>query len=102
MPKLLSKELTSYEIYDQLKINLFVRNWLIFSLGTPRPQQVLWPVRNISSNSDHFEISCGSRPKQPASAHPTFGVDVVNSSFTLLNLISNPTKRSRNLNQLFM
>ncbi|XP_021288690.1 E3 ubiquitin-protein ligase CCNB1IP1 homolog isoform X2 [Herrania umbratica] len=78
------------------------------------PREDVWPARQNSSNSGHFDISGGSPAKQAAipvdvgnrrgGAHPAFGAGGVNPAMTLRNLIISPIKRpqlSRNRTQMF-
>ncbi|EOY13511.1 PREDICTED: E3 ubiquitin-protein ligase CCNB1IP1 homolog isoform X6 [Theobroma cacao] len=78
------------------------------------PREDVWPARQNSSNSGHFDISGGSPAKQAAipvdvgnrrgGAHPAFGAGGVNPAMTLRNLIISPIKRpqlSRNRTQIF-
>ncbi|XP_017980392.1 PREDICTED: E3 ubiquitin-protein ligase CCNB1IP1 homolog isoform X1 [Theobroma cacao] len=96
------------------RVNLFVADWSIFSPKTPGPREDVWPARQNSSNSGHFDISGGSPAKQAAipvdvgnrrgGAHPAFGAGGVNPAMTLRNLIISPIKRpqlSRNRTQIF-
>ncbi|GLU17781.1 hypothetical protein SLE2022_341350 [Rubroshorea leprosula] len=63
----------------------------------------IWPARQNSSNSGHFDISSGSPLKQTtipvdvgnrrASAQSAFGAGGSNPSMTLRNLIKSPIKR---------
>ncbi|KAJ4710200.1 E3 ubiquitin-protein ligase CCNB1IP1-like [Melia azedarach] len=88
----------------------------VFSPATPGAREDIWPARQNSSNSGHFDISSASPAKQPAipmdagnrrgGAHPVFGSSAAaaNPSMTLRNLILSPIKRpqlSRNRTQLF-
>ncbi|XP_038905999.1 E3 ubiquitin-protein ligase CCNB1IP1 homolog isoform X3 [Benincasa hispida] len=68
------------------------------------PREEIWPTRQNSGNSGHFDISVGSPAKQAApmtmeagnrraGAHTAFGSGVGNPSMTLRNLILSPIKR---------
>jgi E3 ubiquitin-protein ligase CCNP1IP1 len=95
--------------------NLFVAGRPVFIPDTPGPREDVWPARQNSNNSGHFDISVGSPAKQTIvagdagnrrlGAHPVFGQGATgNPSMTLRNLILSPIKRpqlSRNRNQLF-
>ncbi|KAG4947031.1 hypothetical protein JHK87_043038 [Glycine soja] len=88
---------------------------LVFTPATPGPREDVWPARQNSNNSGHFDLSVGSPAKQTviagdagnrrAGAHPVFGPGATNNpSMTLRNLILSPIKRpqlSRNRPQLF-
>ncbi|XP_061355708.1 E3 ubiquitin-protein ligase CCNB1IP1 homolog isoform X2 [Gastrolobium bilobum] len=83
--------------------------------GRKGPREDVWPARQNSNNSGHFDISVGSPAKQPVitgdagnrrlGAHPVFGSNATgNPSMTLRNLILSPIKRpqlSRSRPQLF-
>ncbi|CAL0333710.1 unnamed protein product [Lupinus luteus] len=86
-----------------------------FTPETPGPREDVWPARQNSNNSGHFDISIGSPAKQAVNvgdagnrrggAPPVFGPGPTsNPSMTLRNLILSPIKRpllSRNRTQLF-
>ncbi|XP_022942643.1 E3 ubiquitin-protein ligase CCNB1IP1 homolog isoform X4 [Cucurbita maxima] len=68
------------------------------------PREEIWPTRQNSGNSGHFDISVGSPAKQAApmameagnrrgGAHNAFGSGAGNPSMTLRNLILSPIKR---------
>ncbi|CAK9324340.1 unnamed protein product [Citrullus colocynthis] len=68
------------------------------------PREEIWPTRQNSGNSGHFDISVGSPAKQAApmameagnrraGAHTAFGSGAGNPSMTLRNLILSPIKR---------
>ncbi|KAG6600491.1 E3 ubiquitin-protein ligase CCNB1IP1-like protein, partial [Cucurbita argyrosperma subsp. sororia] len=68
------------------------------------PREEIWPTRQNSGNSGHFDISVGSPAKQAApmameagnrrgAAHNAFGSGAGNPSMTLRNLILSPIKR---------
>ncbi|CAJ2656954.1 E3 ubiquitin-protein ligase CCNB1IP1 homolog isoform X3 [Trifolium pratense] len=83
--------------------------------GRKGPREDVWPVRQNSNNSGHFDISVGSPAKQNIIAgdagnrriggHPVFGPGATgNPSMNLRNLILSPIKRpqlSRNRTNLF-
>ncbi|KAJ1380631.1 putative E3 ubiquitin-protein ligase [Sesbania bispinosa] len=87
----------------------------VFTPDTPGPREDVWPARQNSNNSGHFDLSVGSPAKQTVGAgdagnrrvgaHPVFGPSGTNNpSMTLRNLILSPIKRpqlSRNRNQIF-
>ncbi|RDX66803.1 E3 ubiquitin-protein ligase CCNB1IP1-like protein, partial [Mucuna pruriens] len=87
----------------------------VFTPATPGPREDVWPARQNSNNSGHFDLSVGSPAKQTviaedagnrrAGAHRVFGPGATNNpSMTLRNLILSPIKRpqlSRNRPQLF-
>lgn len=83
---------------------------------TPGPREDVWPARQNSNNSGHFDISVGSPAKQSilvgdtgnrrVGNHPVYGAAAAtsNPAMTLRNLILSPIKRpqlSRNRAQLF-
>ncbi|XP_050942972.1 E3 ubiquitin-protein ligase CCNB1IP1 homolog isoform X5 [Cucumis melo] len=68
------------------------------------PREEIWPTRQNSGNSGHFDLSVGSPAKQAApmameagnrraGAHTAFGSGAGNPSMTLRNLILSPIKR---------
>ncbi|KAK2355277.1 E3 ubiquitin-protein ligase CCNB1IP1 protein [Trifolium repens] len=83
--------------------------------GRKGPREDVWPARQNSNNSGHFDISVGSPAKQTIiagdagnrriGAHPVFGPGATgNPSMNLRNLILSPIKRpqlSRNRTNLF-
>ncbi|KEH19378.1 E3 ubiquitin-protein ligase CCNB1IP1 homolog isoform X3 [Medicago truncatula] len=83
--------------------------------GRKGPREDVWPARQNSNNSGHFDISVGSPAKQTiipgdagnrrVGAHPVFGPGATsNPSMNLRNLILSPIKRpqlSRNRTNLF-
>lgn len=83
--------------------------------GRKGPREDVWPARQNSNNSGHFDISVGSPAKQTiipgdagnrrVGAHPVFGPGATsNPSMNLRNLILSPIKRpqlSRNRTDLF-
>ncbi|KAK2408566.1 E3 ubiquitin-protein ligase CCNB1IP1 protein [Trifolium repens] len=83
--------------------------------GRKGPREDVWPARQNSNNSGHFDISVGSPAKQTiiagdagnrrTGAHPVFGSGATgNPSMNLRNLILSPIKRpqlSRNRTNLF-
>lgn len=83
--------------------------------GRKGPREDIWPARQNSNNSGHFDISVGSPAKQTiipgdagnrrVGAHPVFGPGATgNPSMNLRNLILSPIKRpqlSRNRTNLF-
>ncbi|KAK4255954.1 hypothetical protein QN277_008879 [Acacia crassicarpa] len=84
--------------------------------GRKGPREDIWPARQNSNGSGHFDISVGSPAKQAVlvgdtgnrrvgGAHPSYGAAATsNPSMTLRNLILSPIKRpqlSRNRTQLF-
>lgn len=87
----------------------------VFTPTTPGPREDVWPARQNSNNSGHFDISVGSPAKQTiiagdagnrrVGAHPVFGPGATsNPSMNLRNLILSPIKRpqlSRNRTNLF-
>jgi E3 ubiquitin-protein ligase CCNP1IP1 len=95
--------------------NLFVAGLPVFTPITPGPREDVWPARQNSNNSGHFDISVGSPAKQTIiagdagnrriGAHPVFGSGATgNPSMNLRNLILSPIKRpqlSRDRTNLF-
>ncbi|XP_028783950.1 E3 ubiquitin-protein ligase CCNB1IP1 homolog isoform X1 [Neltuma alba] len=92
------------------------KGWPVITPETPGPREDVWPARQNSNNSGHFDISVGSPAKQAVlvgdtgnrrggGAHPVYGAGPTsNPSMTLRNLILSPIKRpqlSRNRTQLF-
>ncbi|KAF7836614.1 E3 ubiquitin-protein ligase CCNB1IP1-like protein isoform X1 [Senna tora] len=91
------------------------KGWPVITPDTPGPREDVWPARQNSNNSSHFDISVGSPAKQAVlagdignrrvGAHPGYGAGgSSNPSMTLRNLILSPIKRpqlSRNRPQMF-
>lgn len=86
------------------QVDLFLADWVISAPETPGPREEIWPTRQNSGNSGHFDISVGSPAKQAApmameagnrraGAHTAFGSGAGNPSMTLRNLILSPIKR---------
>ncbi|XP_022942639.1 E3 ubiquitin-protein ligase CCNB1IP1 homolog isoform X1 [Cucurbita maxima] len=80
------------------------KDLLVSAPETPGPREEIWPTRQNSGNSGHFDISVGSPAKQAApmameagnrrgGAHNAFGSGAGNPSMTLRNLILSPIKR---------
>ncbi|XP_023553110.1 E3 ubiquitin-protein ligase CCNB1IP1 homolog isoform X2 [Cucurbita pepo subsp. pepo] len=78
--------------------------WLVSAPETPGPREDIWPARQNSGNSSHFDISVGSPAKQAApmameagnrraGAHSASGSGAGNPSMTLRNFILSPIKR---------
>ncbi|KAL9260694.1 E3 ubiquitin-protein ligase CCNB1IP1-like protein [Drosera capensis] len=79
------------------------KEWSVFTPATPGPREDIWPARQFSSSSGHFDISAGSPANQTGihvdsgnrrgTSHPSFSGGFSNPSMTLRNLILSPIKR---------